>query len=786
MHLSPPPSDFYSSILRSCFKHGGAAVSAAGELAGRSVHAGAIKSGLRSTFFLNNMINFYANSSSSVDATLLFSEIPSKNIFTWNTMLAAETRRSGLNAALNLFEEMPTRDSVSWTILIAGYNRMGDHRAATSTFLRMIRDGIYPSEFSFTNLLSSCARARVISVGRKVHSFIVKLGMAGCVAVANSLLNMYYKCGDITAAKTVFEKMSLRSVSSWNAMITLYAQTGELDLARSQFNEMNERSVVSWNAIIAGFNQNGRDEEALHFFGLMIEDSLVKPDGFTFTSILSSCGNLELLNLGSQVHARIVRSLEECCGELENSLISMYAKCGKVEIARKLVEKSMTREVGLVTFTSLVEGYTKLGDLKPARFIFDSIDHPDVVAWTAMIVGYVQNGFNSEAIELFRRMLKDGPRPNNYTLAAMLSVSSSLASLDHGRQLHARATRSGEVDSVSVNNALIMMYSKSGIITRARRVFDQICWAKETVSWTSMIIALAQHGLGEEAVALFDQMILVGVKPDHITFVGVFSACTHVGLVEQGKIYFMEMQKKHKIKPTISHYACMIDLFARAGLLNEAQDFIEKMPVQPDDIAWGALLSACKVHKNPSLAKLAADRLLAINPENSGAYSALANVYSTCGKWEDAANVWKLMRNKGVKKLQGFSWIHIKNKVHVFGADDGLHPERKEIFEMAAKIWKEIKKAGFIPDVDSVLHDIDDELKEQLLSRHSEKLAIACGLISTPEKTTLRIMKNLRVCNDCHSAIKFISKIVGREIIVRDATRFHHFVDGSCSCNDYW
>ncbi|MQM08954.1 hypothetical protein Taro_041812 [Colocasia esculenta] len=779
---APPAStsDFYAFTLQACLRSPG------GEAAGRSVHAQVIKSGLSSVYLMNNFVNFYCQSSSPSDAGRLFWEMPVRNIFSWNTALSAQVNSGCLPAAQDLFDRMPMRDSVSWTTMVAGYNRMGRYGEAIRMFLGMRWEGIMPSQFSFTNVLSSCAALRVLDVGRKVHSFVVKLGMSGCVAVANSLLNMYYKSGDARTAEIVFHRMSLRSVSSWNAMITLYVQTGRLDLAQIQFEEMTDRSVVSWNAMIAGFNQNGRDLEALEFFRLMLKDLIVRPDNFTLTSVLSACANLEMLRPGKQVHAHIIRTQLGCSGPLENSLISMYSKCGMVQTAHRLVERSASVNVNVITFTSLVEGYSKLGDLKPARRVFDSMKHHDVISWTAMIVGYVQNGFYDDAIELFRLMLQDGPRPNNYTLAAILSVCSSLASLHHGKQIHSTAIRMGQTVSVSVNNALITMYSKSGSIVWARRVFDQICLSRETVSWTSMIIALAQHGLGEESVALFESMLLEGIEPDHITFVGVFSACTHIGLVELGKKYFLQMQNTHKIEPTLSHYACMIDLFARAGLLSEAQDFIAKMPIQPDDVAWGALLSASKVHKNPELAKMAAEKLLAINPHNSGAYSALANVYSACGMWEDAAKVWKLMKDRGVKKEQGFSWVHIKNKVHVFGVDDSLHPQREAIYEMAAKIWKDIKKTGFIPDTDSVLHDIDDELKEQLLSRHSEKLAIAFALISTPEKTTLRIMKNLRVCNDCHSAIKFISKIVEREIIVRDATRFHHFRDGSCSCKDYW
>ncbi|KAF3665309.1 Pentatricopeptide repeat-containing protein [Capsicum annuum] len=291
----------------------------------------------------------------------------------------------------------------------------------------------------------------------------------------------------------------------------------------------------------------------------------------------------------------------------------------------------------------------------------------------------------------------------------MLSVCSSAGSLNHGKQIHSAAIKAGEALSVSVSNALITMYAKAGNITCARRVFYIIHLNRDTVSWTSMILALAQHRLGNEALELFDNMLALGMKPDHIT-----------------------------------------------------------------------------VHEKVELAKVAADRLLSIDPENSGAYSTLANVYSSCGKWDEATKIRNSMKDKQVKKEQGFSWIQIKNIVHVFGVEDGIHPQRDAIYKTMEKIWKDIKKIGFIPDTASVLHDLDFEVNEQILRHHSEKLTIAFGLINTPENTTLRIMKNLRVCNDCHSAIKFISKLVGREIIVRDATRFHHFKGGSCSCNDYW
>ncbi|KAK9159583.1 hypothetical protein Syun_005924 [Stephania yunnanensis] len=773
-------ADFFAAHLQTSLK-------SKDPYAGKSIHARVIKSRLHSAIFLmNNLINYYAKTGLISDSHKLFDEMPLRNAFTWNIILSAYMKNGKFEMGHKLFDEMPDRDSVSWTAMIVGYNQMGRFRNAVSMFVRMVSANIAPTQFTFTNVLASVAAMEGLDVGRKVHSFVVKLGLSSYIPVANSLVNMYGKSGDSNTAKVVFDRMKLRSVSSWNAMVSLNMQSGCVDVAMSLFEQMPERDVVSWNAVIAGYNQLGFYREALIFFSRMLKESSVKPDHFTVASVLSACANLGVMRHGKEIHAQVIRIGLDANGPVLNALISMYSKSSGVEIAQKIVEKCLTTNLNVISFTALLEGYLKLGDIKPARKIFDSTKDKDVVAWTAMIVGYVQNGFNMDALELFREMLNYGPKPNYYTLAAMLSVSASLASMDYGKQIHARALRSGEESSVSVSNALITMYAKAGSIENSMRVFNQIHWNRETVSWTSMIISLAQHGHGEEAIKLFERMLDLGVNPDHITYVGVLSACTHAGLVQQGQKYFTTMQSLHKIEPTPSHYACMIDLFGRAGLLQEAQDFIEKMPIEPDIISWGSLLSSCKVHKHAELAAIAAERLLAMEPENSGAYSALANVYSACGRWDDAAKTRKLMKDRGVKKEQGFSWIQIKNKAHVFGVEDGLHPQKDAIYNKMAELWEKIKKKGFVPDTDAVLHDLDVEVKEQILSHHSEKLAIAFGLISTPEKTTLRIMKNLRICSDCHSAIKYISMIVDREIVVRDATRFHHFKDGSCSCRDYW
>ncbi|KAK7343591.1 hypothetical protein VNO77_12445 [Canavalia gladiata] len=782
MQTPKPPShsDVYVYLLQSAIK-------SRDPFIGRSTHARIIKRGLcLGVFLMNNLLNFYAKTGSFSDVHHVFDEMPLKTTFSWNTILSAYAKGGNLNSARNLFDEIPQPDSVSWTTMIAGYNHLGLFDSAIRTFLNMVSSGISPTQFTFTNVLASCAATQALDAGRKVHSFAVKLGLTGVVPVANSLLNMYAKSGDSVMAKVVFDRMRLKDKSTWNTMISMHMQYGRFDLALALFEQMTDPDIVSWNSIITGYCHQGCDIKALETFSSMLKSSTLKPDNFTLASVLSACANLESMKHGKQIHAHIVRVGVDISGAVGNALISMYAKSGAAEIARRIVEVTGTSSLNVIAFTSLLDGYVKIGDINPAREIFDSLKCRDVVVWTAMIVGYAQNGLICDALELFRSMIREGPKPNNYTLAAVLSVFSSLASMDHGKQLHAAAIRLDEVSSVSVGNALITLYSRSGSIKDARKVFKQICSNRDTLTWTSMIIALAQHGFGNEAIELFEKMLKINLKPDHITYVGVLSACTHVGLVEHGKSYFNLMKNVHNIEPTSSHYACMIDLFGRAGLLEEAYDFIRNMPIEPDVIAWGSLLSSCKVHKNVELAKVAAEKLLLIDSNHSGAYSALANTLSACGKWEDAAKVRKSMKDKAVKKEQGFSWVQIQNKVHIFGVEDALHPQRDAIYRMISKIWKEIKKMGFTPDTNSVLHDLDQEVKEQILRHHSEKLAIAFALINTPGHTTLRIMKNLRVCNDCHSAIKYISMLVGREIIVRDVTRFHHFKDGSCSCQDYW
>jgi pentatricopeptide repeat protein len=329
------------------------------------------------------------------------------------------------------------------------------------------------------------------------------------------------------------------------------------------------------------------------------------------------------------------------------------------------------------------------------------------------------------------------------------------------------------------------MYAKCGRIGVARQVFDKMS-SRDVGSWNAMILGYGIHGQGEDAVALFSQMQQTGTKPDHITFTAVLTACSHAGLVDQGWQYFECMKSDYGLVPKLEHYACLVDLLGRAGHLDEAHDIIKKMPLEPQSNVWGALLGACRIHGNIELGEQAAKHLFKLEPNNAGYYVLLSNIYAEAGRWEEVAKLRTMMKEREVKKQPGCSFIEVNREVQSFLVRDKTHPQSEKIYATLENVYGQMKKAGYVPNTNLVLHDVEEEMKEDILCSHSEKLAISFGIINTSPGTPIRIMKNLRVCRDCHNATKFICKIVGREIIVRDANRFHHFTNGLCSCGDHW
>jgi pentatricopeptide repeat protein len=329
------------------------------------------------------------------------------------------------------------------------------------------------------------------------------------------------------------------------------------------------------------------------------------------------------------------------------------------------------------------------------------------------------------------------------------------------------------------------MYCKCGDLDGACKLFGEMR-TQDVVAWNAMVSGYAQHGDGREAIKLFEKMKGEGVEPNWITFVAVLTACIHTGLCDFGIQCFESMQEVHGIKPRCDHYSCMVDLLCRAGFLERSVNLIRSMPFEPHPSAYGSLLAACRVYKNLEFAEFAAGKLIEQNPKSAGAYVQLANIYAAANQWADVSRVRRWMKDNAVVKTPGYSWVEIKGVIHEFRSNDRLHPQLHLIHGKLEQLEERMKAIGYIPDLDFALHDVEESLKVQMLMRHSEKLAIAFGLISTAPGSTLRIFKNLRICGDCHNAAKLISKIEDREIILRDTTRFHHFRGGHCSCGDYW
>ncbi|KAL3850312.1 hypothetical protein ACJIZ3_012194 [Penstemon smallii] len=533
------------------------------------------------------------------------------------------------------------------------------------------------------------------------------------------------------------------------ALMVSYMKCSEMDDAFKMLSSIEQiQNVVSWTAMIGGYLQNGRTMEAIDLF-LQMRRGYVRPNHFTYSTILASLPTNTLI----QVHADIIKTNYEKSPSVGTALLNSYVKIGKTNEAAK---------------------------------VFKKIAEKDIVTWSAMLAGYAQDEDSEGAIKVFCQLAKEGVEPNEFTFSSIMSACATpTAATEQGKQFHASSIKSGYNNALIVSSALLTMYSKKGDIESANEVFKRQK-ERDLVSWNSMITGYAQHGYGEKALKVFKEMERRKLKMDEITFIGVISACTHAGFVNEGEVYFEKMVKDLKISPTMEIYSCMVDLYSRAGMLDKAMALIDGMSFPAGATVWRTLLAACRVHRNLELGKFAAEKLISCQPKHSAAYVLLANLYAVSGQWKDRANVRKLMDERKVKKETGYSWIEVKNKTYSFVAGDNSHPLSGQIYAKLGELSVRLRDEGYQPDTNYVLHDIEEEQKEAILSQHSERLAIAFGLISISRGIPIRIIKNLRVNMEVVWLGLIISRIEGREIVVRDSNRFHHFKDGLCSCGDYW
>lgn len=666
----------FAKLLDSCVKSQSARDT-------RRLHARIIKTHFASEVFIQNrLIDAYGKSGCLVDARKLFDKIPERNTFTWNAIISTLIKWGFLDEGARLFASMPDPDQCSWNSMVAGFAQHDRFEEALDFFVRMHREDFVLNEYSFGSGLSACAKSKDLKMGIQIHGLMLKSRYSADVFMGSALIDMYSKCGFVDSAQKVFDGM-------------------------------RERNVVCWNCLITCYEQNGPASEALEAFVRMMESGF-EPNEVTLASVVSACATLAALEQGLQIHARVVR-----CDKLRNDLIlgnalvDMYAKCGRINEARRVFDKMPIRNA--VSETTMVSGYAKAASVKDARLMFTKMMVKDIVSWNALIAGYTQNGENEEALELFRMLKRESVCPTHYTFGNLLNACANLADLQLGRQAHTHVLKHGfrfqfgEEPDIFVGNSLIDMYMKCGSVEEGCRVFENMV-ERDYVSWNAMIVGYAQNGCGVEALELFRKMLLSGEQPDHVTMIGALCACSHAGLVEEGRHYFSSMTEEHGLLPLKDHYTCMVDLLGRAGCLDEAKNLIESMPMQPDAVVWGSLLGACKVHRNITLGKCVAEKIFEIEPTNSGPYVLLSNMYAELGRWGDAVRVRKLMRHQGVIKQPGCSWIDIQSNVHVFMVKDKRHPQKKEIYLLLKTLTKQMKQAGYVPDASD--HEAYEEQSE--------------------------------------------------------------------------
>uniref|UniRef100_A0A0E0FD05 DYW domain-containing protein n=1 Tax=Oryza meridionalis TaxID=40149 RepID=A0A0E0FD05_9ORYZ len=701
-------------------------------------------------------------------------------IFVGNAVITLYLRCGSFRLAERVFCDMPHRDTVTFNTLISGHAQCGHGEHALEIFEEMQFSGLSPDCVTISSLLAACASLGDLQKGTQLHSYLFKAGISSDYIMEGSLLDLYVKCGDVETALVIFNSSDRTNVVLWNLMLVAFGQindlaksfelfcqmqaagirpnqftypcilrtctcTGEIDLgeqihslsvktgfesdmyvsgvlidmyskygwlekARRVLEMLKEKDVVSWTSMIAGYVQHECCKDALAAFKEM-QKCGIWPDNIGLASAISGCAGIKAMRQGLQIHARIYVSGYSGDVSIWNALVNLYARCGRIREA----------------FSS-----------------FEEIEHKDEITWNGLVSGFAQSGLHEEALKVFMRMDQSGVKHNVFTFVSALSASANLAEIKQGKQIHARVIKTGHSFETEVGNALISLYGKCGSFEDAKMEFSEMSERNE-VSWNTIITSCSQHGRGLEALDLFDQMKKEGIKPNDVTFIGVLAACSHVGLVEEGLSYFKSMSDEYGIRPRPDHYACVIDIFGRAGQLDRAKKFIEEMPIAADAMVWRTLLSACKVHKNIEVGEFAAKHLLELEPHDSASYVLLSNAYAVTEKWANRDQVRKMMRDRGVRKEPGRSWIEVKNVVHAFFVGDRLHPLAEQIYNFLAVINDRVAKVGYKQEKYHLFHDKEQEGRDPTDLVHSEKLAVTFGLMSLPPCMPLRVIKNLRV-----------------------------------------
>ncbi|XP_010911898.1 pentatricopeptide repeat-containing protein At1g53600, mitochondrial [Elaeis guineensis] len=634
------------------------------------------KTGSHAVFY-NSQITKNGRNGNLQEAQSIFDHMPFRDVVSWTALLTAYAENGDVSKARQVFDQMPKRNTASWNAMISAYARALKVSEAYELFSKMPTRNVV----SYGAMIMGFAKNGMLEEAEEVYQEMPQMGRDP--VASNALICGYLKAGKLDKAVQVFNRMGMRDVVSWSSMVDGYCKNGRISDARDVFDAMPERNVVSWTAMVRGYLKAGFWEEGFRLFVQMRRDA-VRISSTTFSVMLDACADKDRIREGVQIHGLALTMGLECDVFLGNSVISMYSRAGWMTAARRSFD--CMKEKDVVSWNSLINGYVQLDAIEEAYALFELMPERDVVSWTSLVVGFSNRGWTKESVRIFEqmpkkdgiawtaiisgfvsnrehesalrwfgRMVEEGFRPNPVMLSSVLSALAGLAILDLGMQVHACIIKMDFEVDVAIQSSLVSMYAKCGDVRDAYRIFSSV-HERNLVTVNSMITAFAQHGLAEEALKLFAEMLKNGYKPTQVTFLGLLSACAHAGLVEEGYKYFKSM-RSYGVEPGPDHYTCMVDILGRAGLLKDAMELINSMPCKPHAAAWGALLNASRIHFNLEFAELAAQQLFDLEPNNATAYAVLSSMYSLAGLKEDEEKVRMLKQSNGVRKIPGYSRI---------------------------------------------------------------------------------------------------------------------------------
>ncbi|XP_042480744.1 pentatricopeptide repeat-containing protein At2g13600-like [Macadamia integrifolia] len=680
---------------------------------GRQLHGFVIKSGFIMNIYVGNaLIDMYGKCGSLGDAKEVLAMIPQRDIVSWNSIVTGCATNSLVFEALELLENMRLLDKlspnlVSWSAVIAGFAQNGYDKEALELLHRMQAAGVKPNARTLASILPACARLQTLSLGKEIHGYTTRHGFLSNPFVINGLLDLYRRCSDMDSALTIFSKLSERNLISFNTMVVGYYENGEVDKAKKLFDQMEllgiNRDITTWNSMVSGYVGNGMFDEALQMFRDMQTEELIESDSFTLGSILTVCADLASLKQGKEIHSyAILRGLQSN-PFVGGALVEMYCKCNDLVAAQLVFDEVLEKDTA--TWNILISGYARCNQMEEVQELLQKMKiagfDPNTYTWNGIIAGYVENGHNESALQAFSQMLHASDlRPDVYTVGIVLPACSRLASIERGQQVHAHAIRCGFDITVQIGAALVDMYAKCGCLKRAQLAFNRIS-KPNLVSWNAMLAGYAMHGKGKEGITLFREMLAYGIIPNAVTFLSVLSLCVHAGSLDQGKEYF-DLMAHYNVEPSVKHYTCMVDLLSRAGWLSEAYELVKKMPVEADSVTWGALLGGCVIHRNVELGEIAANWLIKLEPHNAANYVLLANLYAYARRWDNLAHTRLIVKDRGMQKSPGCSWIEDRYQTHVFLACDRSHKRAEEIYSTLDNLTIQMGLEGYRTHVSGI------------------------------------------------------------------------------------